>query len=102
MQLINEFIFKDNETAENFINEINRILKNKNYITYGDICHILFEDDIEYNHYDIYKKHGWTLLPVLYVEEVKHFDDIQYLVKLPEVKLIDNFIKELELKGELK
>lgn len=101
MKLINEFIFKDHETAENFINEAYNAGKSKGYLTYGDLCFILFGDDINYNNYDIYKNHGWTQIPMLYVQELNHFGEKQYLVKLPEVNLIDKFIKELE-EGRIK
>ena len=101
MKLINEFIFKDRKKAECFIEEAYHAGKIKGYLTYGDLCHTLFGDDINYNDYDIYENHGWIQIPILYIQELNHFDEKQYLVKLPEVNLIDRFVKELE-EGRIK
>lgn len=85
MKFLNEFIFDNEADAQKFIRTLSEIYYNKGYLYYGDVCKAYFNDDIDYNNYDIYKRHGWISICIF---EAEPYDNNKFRVKFPEIEKI--------------
>ena len=83
MKFLNEFIFDKEADAKKFIKDMSDLYYNKGYLSYGDV---------DYNHYDIYKNHGWICFYAFVVEpytiiESDHTEN-KFIVRFPEIEKI--------------
>lgn len=90
MKFLNEFIFDKQADAKKFIDDMSDLYYHKGYLSYGDVCKAYFNDDVDYNHYDIYNSHGWISFYVFHVEP---YND-KFRVIFPEIIKIKNQLKE--------
>lgn len=91
MKFVNEFIFDNEADAQKFIRILSNIYYEKGYLYYGDVCKAYFNDNINYNEHNIYKRYGWNSI---YIFEAEPYDNNKFRVKFPEIEKIS--------KGELK
>ncbi len=92
MKFLNEFIFDEEADAKKFIKDMSDLYYNKGYLSYGDVCKAFYNDDVDYNHYDIYKNHGWICLYAFVVEpytiiEPDHTEN-KFIVRFSEIEKI--------------
>lgn len=92
MKFLNEFIFNKEADAKKFIKDMSDLYYNKGYLSYGDVCKAYYNDDVNYNHYDIYKNHGWICFYAFVVEpytiiESDHIEN-KFIVRFPEIEKI--------------
>ena len=92
MKFLNEFIFDKEADAKKFIKDMSDLYYNKGYLSYGDVCKKYYNDDVDYNHYDIYKNHGWICFYAFVVEpytiiESDHTEN-KFIVRFPEIEKI--------------
>lgn len=90
MKFLNEFIFNEEADAKNFIKNMSDLYYNKGYLSYGDVCKAYYNDDVDYNHYDIYNNYGWISIYTFKVES--YFD--KFIVRFPKIIKIKQKIKE--------
>lgn len=96
MKFLNEFIFDEEADAKKFIEDMLNLYRYKGYLTYGDVCKAYYGDDVDYNHYSIYRNHGWICIYTLEVDSVTELYTIikpdhienKFIVKFPEIEKI--------------
>lgn len=85
MKFLNEFIFDNEIDAKRFIKEMSDLFYNKGYLYYGDVCKAYYNDNIDYNHYDIYTRYGWICI---YIFMVEPYLNNKFIVRFPEIEKI--------------
>lgn len=92
MKFLNEFIFDKEADAKKFIKDMSDLYYNKGYLSYGDVCKAYYNDDVDYNHYDIYKNHGWICFYAFVVEPYtiieSDYTENKFIVRFPEIEKI--------------
>lgn len=91
MKFLNEFIFDKEADAKKFIKDMSDLYYNKSYLSYGDVCKAYY-NDIDYNHYSIYKNYGWICFYAFVVEpytiiEPDHTEN-KFIVRFPKIEKI--------------
>ena len=92
MKFLNEFIFDKEADAKKFIKDMSDLYSNKGYLSYGDVCKAYYGDDVNYNHYSIYRNHGWIYIYAFVVEpytiiESDHTEN-KFIVRFPKIEKI--------------
>lgn len=90
MNLLNEFIFDDEKNAKKFINNMSELYYSKGYLSYGDVCKYYFNDNIDYNKYNVYTDNGWISISIF---EVVPYSN-KFKVRFPNIIKIKQKLKE--------
>ena len=92
MKFLNEFIFDKEADAKKFIKDMSDLYYNKSYLSYGDVCKAYYGDDVDYNHYSIYKNYGWICFYAFIVEPYKIIEpdhtENKFIVRFPKIEKI--------------